>query len=224
MPDGRNGQRKDDIHMHDFVYADKSRTEQVKRDIEAIIRQVQAELKDDVPFEYRFIGSALRDMITYDRKSNVGFDFDVNLDVTSCSQKYSPKELKLRLMNAFDRVATRYGYKNCEDSTRVFTIKKVDRAHSLIEHSCDIAVVVRKDGAEKYIRHNKKQEAYVWATQPAGYKLETKEKWLKENGRWNEVRNMYIKAKNMNDHPDVHSRSIYADTVHKAYVKFGKGK
>lgn len=35
--------------------------------------------RSDFTFQYTFIGSSSRNMITYDAKSNIGFDFDVNI-------------------------------------------------------------------------------------------------------------------------------------------------
>ena len=41
-------------------------------------------------------------MITYDPKTNTGFDFDKNIEVNDSNEDYSPKELKHLLMNSFN--------------------------------------------------------------------------------------------------------------------------
>ena len=88
--------------------------------------------------------------------SNIGFDFDINIEVNDDEQEFTPKEIRTIIRNAIDHVAPRYGYKYCEDSTRVLTIKKVNTFFSRIIHSCDFAIVYNcKDGRQQYIRFNK---------------------------------------------------------------------
>ena len=62
----------------------------------------------------------------------------------------------------------RKGYNKFENSTRVITIKKVDREHSYIEHSCDFAVVYNGNDGQQYIRLNKNviPNTYTWEFQP----------------------------------------------------------
>ena len=40
---------------------------------------------------------------------------------------------------------------------------------------------------------------------------------LKKNGYWGDVRERYLEKKNLNDDPDKHSRSIYAETINEIY-------
>lgn len=62
-------------------------------------------------------------------------------------------------------MAPKYGYNHCEDSTRVLTIKKVDKKRCRIVHSCDFAIVnTYEDGKQKYIRFNKPKN-YTWEKQ-----------------------------------------------------------
>ena len=80
-------------------------------------------------------------MITYDVKSNIGFDFDINIEVNDDNEDFEPKEIRTIIRTAIDRIASRYGYRFCEDSTRVLTIKKVNTFTSHIIHSCRINIV-----------------------------------------------------------------------------------
>ena len=96
----------------------------------------------------------------------------------------------------------------------------IDRWHSLIEHSCDFAIVY----GNQYIRFNKEHQTYIWANQSKGYKgIEKKADILKNHGNkkyWQEVRDVYIDKKNFNTDPDKHSRSIYAETINEVYTRF----
>ena len=51
--------------------------------------------------------------------------------------------------------------------------------------------------------------------------LPDKAEWIKENGLQNDMRDLYIEKKNKNNNPDVHSRTIFAITVHEICQKSG---
>lgn len=112
--------------QHDFRYVSKNEAKEVKKELLDIIHEVQDIVRNHFTFSYCFIGSSNRNMITYDAKSNVGFDFDVNIQVNDDDEEYTPAEIKRIIRLAFDQVVRRYGYDYCEDSTRVLTIKFVN--------------------------------------------------------------------------------------------------
>lgn len=214
---------------HDFHYVSKH-TPEVKEaynDIQNILKEVQDLLRNEFTFRYDVVGSYKRTMITYDVKSNVGFDFDFNIEVNDDDNKYSPKKLKNMLQKAIGDVCTKYGYDYPEDSTRVLTIKKKDRKKSCILHSCDFAIVnnyIDDKGhkCQKYIHYDKAHRNYIWREQPDGYyMLSDKIDWIKGQGLWNAVRDLYIEKKNQNDDPDIHSKTIFAITVHEICQKHG---
>lgn len=209
--------------MHDFRYVSKKTAAPVKEELLDIIHEVQDYVRDDFTFQYTFIGSSSRNMITYDAKSNIGFDFDVNIEVNDDDEKYTPKEIRTIIRNALDRVATKFGYDYCEDSTRVLTIKKKDRPNSRIIHSCDFAIVYNcEDGRQQYIRYNKDYQNYTWEYQGEGFdKLPEKIDWLKENDLWNDLKDYYIVKKNRNNNPNKHSRSIFAEAIAEMCQKNG---
>ena len=165
--------------------------------------------------------------MTYDADTNIGYDFDVNIQVNSTSEHLAPKEIKMKIKNALDNVAIHFGYDYAEDSTRVLTIKFKDRENSRIVHSCDFAIVndyIDEDGYEgqEYIHFNKEQNKYFWEERPQGYYLlEEKADWIKENDCWQEVRALYLDKKNRNNNYHKHSRSIYAETINQICQKYG---
>lgn len=213
--------------MYNFKYVTKKQLSPVKQDLIQIINSVQNLLRKGFTFQYYFVGSVKRNMVTYDVKSNIGFDFDVNLQINDDECKFTAKEIKTKIRLALDEVASRYGYDNAEDSTRVLTIKFKDRKNSRILHSCDFAIVndyIDDEDFEgqEYIHLNKKQNGYSWEDQPQGfYLLEEKEEWVKNNGYWNEMRRVYIDKKNQNKDLHKHSRSIYAEAIHEVCQRYG---
>ena len=206
--------------MHDFRYVSKSEYKPLKNQIIELLYDVQDEVRSYFTFRFDFIGSTKRNMITQDIKSNIGFDFDVNIEVNDDDEDYTAADIRNKLRNAITKVSRNYGFTKCEDSTRVITIKKANRWYSTIEHSCDFAVVY----GSQYIRYNKGNQKYSWELQSKGYiNIEQKADTLKNDKNkkyWNEVREVYIDKKNRNTNPDKHSRSIYAETINEVYKRY----
>ena len=209
--------------MHDFRYVTKNEAKPIKDELYQILYEVQDLVRDNFTFKFTPVGSSSRNMITYDTKSNIGFDFDINIEVNDDEQDFEPKEIRIIIRNAIDRVAPRYGYKHCEDSTRVLTIKKVNTWTSTIIHSCDFAIVYNcKDGRHQYIRFNKENNYYSWEFQGKGFVgLEKKIDWLKKEKLWDELLDYYLFKKDTNNNPDKHSRSIFAESINEMCQKNG---
>ena len=212
--------------MYHFEYVPESQTKPVKKELLEIIYDVQDLLRDKFTFRFDFIGSSARNMITQDVRSNIGFDFDVNIEVNDPEDIYSAEELRRLVRKTLDKVAPRYGYSFAEDSTRVLTIKKKNTLLSRIEHSCDFAIVnnyTDEDGIhrQEYIRYNKQARRYVWEIQPAGYRqLIEKADWLRHHGYWEEVKSLYLEKKNYNTDPSKRSRALYAEAVNEIGTKY----
>ena len=96
--------------MHDFRYVSKKKAAPVKADLLDLIHEVQDIVRDEFTFHYEFVGSSSRNMITYDAKSNIGFDFDINLHVNDDNEDYTPKEIRSIIRNAINRIAISHGY------------------------------------------------------------------------------------------------------------------
>jgi hypothetical protein len=209
--------------MHDFRYVAKNEAKPIREELYQLLYEVQDLVRDYFTFKFTTVGSSSRNMITYDANSNIGFDFDINIEVNDDDENFEPKEIREIVRNAINRTASRYGYKNCEDSTRVLTIKKVDTSHSRIIHSCDFAIVYNcGDGRQQYIRFNKDNNYYSWEYQGKGFVgLEKKMDWLKRENLWGELQDYYIYKKNCNDNSDKHSRSIFAESINEMCQKNG---
>ena len=213
--------------MYHFEYVSKKELSPVKKELISIIKAVQNKVRQDFTFQFYFVGSVKRNMVTHDVKSNIGFDFDVDIHVNDDECNFSAKEIKLKIKSALDQIVPRFGYDYAEDSTRVLTIKFKDRRNSRIVHGCDFAIVndyIDDDGSERqqYIHFNKKRTLYFWEEQSQGfYLLEEKEDWIKDSGYGNEMRKLYLHKKNCNNNLKKHSRSIYAETIHEICQKYG---
>ena len=213
--------------MYNFKYATKEELTPVRDELISIIKEVQHLLRDEFTFRFDFVGSYKRNMVTYDTTSNIGFDFDVNIEVNDDNEEYSAKKLKSKIIWALNHVARKYEYDYAEDSTRVITIKVKDQLRSRILYSCDFAIVNnytddRCHKRQQYIHYNKERQSYTWEEQSDGYYLLLeKEYWIKDNNCWVELRNLYLDKKKRPHDPHKHSRSLYAEAVQEICQKHG---
>lgn len=205
--------------MYHFNYVSKRITKPAKNDLIELIKLVQDEVRDYFTFRFDFIGSESRNMVTCDMKSNIGFDFDVNIRVNDEDENYTPQEIKEILIKGFNKYSRYFSYDYCEDSKRVITIKVKDQENSRILHSCDFAIVYDcSNGRQQYIRYNKGSNTYTWEYQPDGfYQLDEKVEWCKKHGLWQKIRDLYLEKKNSNTDYNKKSRSIFAETVNEVY-------
>lgn len=211
--------------MHNFQYVPRSEYLPVKKELEKLINEVQDEVREYFTFSFTYVGSTHRKLITSELNGNTGYDFDVNIHVNDDEEEYSAEEIRTIIREAFNRQVRQYGYDYCEDSTRVLTIKRKDFFRSRIISSCDFAIVFDcDDGRQQYIHFNKNQRTYDWEYLPmSNSELETRAEWIRKNGNWNDVRELYLNKKNCNDNPDKRSRSLYAETINEVYKRFFRG-
>lgn len=83
--------------MYHFQYVAKKELKPAKKQLMELIHKVQDEVRDSFTFQYKFVGSVQRNMVTWDVKSNAGFDFDVNIMVNDDDEKFDAKKLKTYL-------------------------------------------------------------------------------------------------------------------------------
>ncbi len=206
--------------MYDYEYVKKKEYQPIKNKLIDLIRLVQDEVHDKFTFNFAFVGSSSRNMVTRIKGGNRGYDFDVDIFPNVDIEEYTEKEIKHILMNAFNRHIWPYCFDNCEDNTRVFTIKVKDMMFSKIIYSCDFAIVRNfPDGRQKYIRRNKKQNSYYWEYQPKDCNrvFEKFDEINKYPDIRNELNELYLEKKRNNDNTDKKSRSLFAEAVNEVY-------
>lgn len=230
--------------MHDYFYVPESEWKPVKKELIEKIHRLQEAVREDFTFQFHFVGSSRRNMITQDRKSNVGYDFDVNIEVNDPEENYTPEEIRRILRLGLDKVNrtkevnvlnVRYRdmhscmlranqYDCAEDSSRVLTIKVKDKDNAQILHSCDFCIVFNcRDGRQQYIHFNKQQNSYTWDYQGKRFSgLDERVEWIKNKGLWGRVRELYLEKKNRNEDPNKRSMSIFAETINEVFQKYGE--
>lgn len=229
---GKNNFKENRImnnNLHDYVFISKHDLEVKKayENFNDMIKDVQDYIRSNYGLTFRFnvIGSYKHNMITYDQKSNIDFDF--NIEPKDPDEVFSAKDINYIFKEAFDYIAPQYGYRYASRSSRVFTINNNNYLNSSIKHSCDIAIVNnyqdnKGNNIQEYIHFNKKQQSYCWQQQGKGfYNLPKKIKWIKNNNLWNEYRECYLGLKNTNQDENKHSRSLRAEAAHIICQQYG---
>lgn len=215
---------------YDFYYVEPSVSDPVREKIVELIKKVQKDISSEYTFQYQFIGSSARNMITADKKGNVGFDFDVNIIPQKIKCKNSPEHLRKVFFDAVQKIYTTYGFNSKpENSTSVITLKKVDHKNSKCLYGCDFAIVrTTNKGRQQNIVLNKQnnKQSYVWGDRGDYYDgLTQRVDFLKKNSKyWNELRHYYIEKKNTNYSKEKKSRAIYAESVKEICDKHGYHK
>lgn len=224
-----------------FEYVEKKEVGIARKEIESVIHNVQNELKGILTFQFNLVGSASnnRHLVTRIINGNQGFDLDFNIIIQRMDENYDDaKTIKLLFMKTFNKFLEN-DFKPCEDSSTVFTIKKVNKKTKKIIYSFDFAIVnyyeekiANNDYDDDYdnpdeeffvverqelIKFNK-PNSYVWETRSIASDHRYTEQFIKENGLWNELRDQYII--NKNNHQNKKSRIVYYNTLNQIFQKY----
>lgn len=77
---------------HDFKFISKHSpsVRSTYANLQDILNQVHRILRNEYTFQHKPVGSYSRNMITYDTKPNVGYDFDINIYPNDEDNNLSP--------------------------------------------------------------------------------------------------------------------------------------
>ena len=226
-----------------YEYVSKKEVNFSRNEIEPAINDVQKYLRnnDILTFQFYLVGSAgkNRNLVTRIKDGNQGFDMDYNIVIQKINKHYdNPKDIKNTLMKAFDKFLPK-DFKYSENSSSVFTIKKVDKQSKKILYSFDFAIVRYYDEyirdsdydddyddpddefysveRQEFIAFDKNDNSYFWKLRPIASDHRYMEQFIKDNGLWNELRNLFLQHKN--SQPKEKSRIIYYNTLNQIYEK-----
>ena len=111
-------------------------------------------------------------------------------------------------------------FSDSQDSTAVITSRWIDNKKKL-RFSFDVAILAKNtNGMFCRMIHDKQNDRFFWTEVPDSQEVFSKMELLKKNGWWSEIRNLYLRKKNMylqrNDknHP---SFVVFVETVNEVY-------
>ena len=127
--------------------------------------------------------------------------------------------MKLLFIKEFDKSVTRRGFKNCEDSARAITIKKVDFENSKILQAYDVVILDEREYGYYILTNHKKEKYYNYEKLPDTENHTENEKKIKGAEMWNYLRKIYL-AKKENNTEDKKSFQIFNEAVNETLVYF----
>lgn len=198
----------------------------------SLIARVEELLREkDINSQMFLVGSGGRNMIT--RNGSGPIDFDYNLNIISCPNWENTKDIKDKVMVAFNNALAEKGLKSCSDSTASLTTKPIYYEDvPEVEFSIDLAIVTLDDkGLWNRLIHNKdrygntRNDRWIWNIAPNSQKIKEKADLIKSKNLWPLVRDVYLEKKNFylarrdNSHT---SFIIYIESVNEIYTKIRK--
>lgn len=178
----------------------------------------------DIGANFCLVGSGARNLILQNEKKPV--DLDYNLEIVRCNDYEDCRYLKECARKTFNKVLRKYRLHDCEDSTSSLTSKLIQiGSDSDSEFHIDICITTRdkEDNCYRLI-HEKNgwtyTDRYFWNMARQSKSLKKKVDYIKEHGKWELVREQYLRIKNRylteNDH-DHPSFICYVEAVNNAY-------
>lgn len=179
----------------------------------------------DIGATFYLVGSGKRKLITQNGEQPV--DLDYNLEILRCDDFNDCRYLKECARKAFNKALNKEGLHDCEDSTSSLTTKPIcftngnDTAFRF-----DICIIKQeRDCQYSRLIHEKARtvisyDRYYWNIAPNSKQLKNKLNYIKGTDAWQEVRERYLKKKNMyltrNDHNHP-SFICYIETINEVY-------
>lgn len=210
--------------MYEYV-SDREFLSRIRTEAGEILQDLCHNLKVDHDIGARFfmVGSGARRLIT--RNANQPVDLDYNLEIVRCEDFDDCRYLKECVRKSFDKVLRAHGWWTCQDSTSVLTAKRqmyfvTDPA----KYGIDVCIIMQDDGHYHRLIHKKAHwpcdDEYYWNIGPNSRELKEKEEYIRKHGKWELVRDQYLRLKNyyltQNDH-DHPSFICYIEAVNNVY-------
>ena len=213
------------VNMYHY-YEDKEFLRKMRAESGGIMRELCHTLKEDfdigaTPF---LVGSGAKNLVT--QNGNQPVDLDYNLEIVRCEDFDDCRYLKECVRKSFDKVLRAHGWWTCQDSTSALTAKHPYRGlNPRNQYAIDVCIVMQdEDGHYHRLIHKKTRwgcdDEYYWNIGPNSRELKKKEAYIRKHGKWELVRDQYLRLKNhyltQNDH-DHPSFICYIEAVNNVY-------
>lgn len=197
-----------------------------------IVNQLVQVINKDGIMEVKaqLVGSGAKGLETQNANEPIDLDYNVNIikvnfDINDC------KRIKEYIKKQFNLVLKRNRWSNSKDSTSVLSTEyRYFLQGNKTGFKIDLCIVREKNETWSRLIHEKTgdvaKDSWFWNQSIESKGLNKKVKFIKNNNFWNEVRQIYLKKKNMylrkNDH-DHPSFICYIETINEIYhAKGGK--
>ena len=215
--------------MYHFV-DDKEFLKRLKYTCSGIINELVQLINAEELLEVKahLVGSGAKNLITQNEKEPIDLDYNLcilkcyEIDINDC------KSIKEYVRKSFNKVLKRNGWADCSDSKSALTTKYMAfKKGNKTSFSIDLCIITEDEDKWWRLIHKKtgsfQTDEWIWNEGKNSSGLRDKVKWLKNNNLWNEVRDAYLKKKNLylrrndNTHP---SFICYIEAVNEIYSKY----
>lgn len=186
----------------------------------------------DIGASFSLIGSAGRNLITQNASQPV--DLDYNLEIVRCEDFEDCRHLKECARKSFNKALSQFRQFDCGDSTSVLTSNYIRLGlWNSPMFTIDVCIICRDEDNRHYRMIHKKTgfawtDEYYWNLAPFAKNLRSKAEHIKRCGKWDKVREEYLRIKNMyltrNETEDHPSFVCYAEAVNNVYNGRGHWK
>ena len=205
---------------------DKEFERRIRRYGGEIMQQLCHTLKadHDIGATFYLVGSGARKLIT--QNANQPVDLDYNLEIVRCDDFEDGRTLKECARKAFDKALKHRVLGNCQDSTSALSSMPIRLDYASIPFSIDVCITCQdEDGCHHRLIHKKTglvcQDEYFWNEAPHSRELREKAACIRKNGKWELVREQYLRLKNLyltrNESKNHPSFVCYTEAVSNVY-------
>ena len=210
--------------MEQYEFVNKTEYGPVRAELETILQKMRNYIRKnnpDLEFNWELIGSGRKHLITRVKNGNRGFDFDFNLiiDDPGDGNKWIGKNVHNAFLEAIRYAVKDTGFKDPEESTSVFTIKRVNKKQSKVNCSCDFGIVYYDNqGGYHYLNYFKENGGFGFLERSFRYDVDDAVDELTnyDTNSWNRIRAVYLELKN-NNPQNKRSFILYVEAVHIVY-------
>ncbi len=215
--------------MYHYI-EDKAFLSKMKSLCSDIINQLVQRINNagDLLVEAHLVGSGARNLATQNADEPVDLDYNLCIIDSTTFNVNDGRRIKTYIQEHFDAVLNKNGWANCQDSTSALTTeKRYFPKGNHTEFSIDLAIAYEHNNRWFRLIHQKTGfvhlDQWYWNEVPDSYGLSHRVDTLKQHNLWIEVRETYLKKKNMylsrqdQNHP---SFIVYIETVNEVYYKY----
>jgi hypothetical protein len=202
-----------------FEYVRNDEASKIKSDISFLIRELQKSLKEEgVTFNPVLVGPSKENFVTREVNGTTGIDIHYNLLLQKYPDK-TAKQLRMLFLSTINNILKNKGFKNTINNYQSITVLIPDRIEKEVIHSIDFAIVIDKKEQQDILIYDRKNSEYFFETRESINLLDDLTYDIKNNGLWEDLRDLYLNMKNYNDNKDIRTFEIYKEAINNIMKK-----
>ena len=178
-------------------------------------------------FLKEIVGSVSRGVVSRVRDGNKGFDVDINLVINHPGEgfKYNGKIVHDTFLNGLREAVKGTSFSYPEESSSVFTLKRIDHSKSKVVHGVDLAIIYYEpNGTMRFLQYNKSNGGFGFQKRDLLRNIaDMKAEIINYYGGDEIIADCYIHNKNSNHDNNKQSFIIYVETINNLYNNIQKG-